>query len=342
MAKPDLQLRSSWFEPSVHSAYFQILSRLVASRQLAPPRAFTGKPRLLPLLDFLPMLDAIDVVGHPDAGVDVGNTITAAAHGPMGLAALSSASIADSLETVARFTPIRNRMFSYAVQRTGEQIALVMTPRLSFGDYGRFLQYATLFAVFNIFRAVLEESVLSQATLVFPWPAAGPEPKSPPGRIWQERYGGKQLAIAFPAALAGHAFESADAEAHERVRRLCEEELTKLDGSIGAKVRHFIHREQPNWPSLEHTAEVLGLSRRTLVRRLEDEGLGFQGLLDEARNELACWYLRHTALPLAEISEQLGFRDQAAFSRAFRRWQGLAAREYRACFVEASVVRVER
>jgi AraC-like DNA-binding protein len=156
------------------------------------------------------------------------------------------------------------------------------------------------------------------------------------GQVWSVRYGARELAFRFPQNVAERVLESADPDLHERLSRAGDEELIKLDGSIGAKVRHLIHRGQPQWPTLDEAGSALGLSRRTLVRRLESEGLGYQGLLDDARNELACWYLRHTMLPLNDVSEKLGFSDQANFSRGFRRWQSQAPLEYRKCFRQAA------
>jgi AraC-like DNA-binding protein len=243
------------------------------------------------------------------------------------------------METVARYAPIRNRMFRYRCQRADGELLLSMPSRLSFGGYGRFLQYATLYAIFNIFRAVADEAILGRAVISLPWPDPVDKARPVSGQVWSLRYRARELAIGFPQELAQCRLESADADLHQRVSRLGEEELTVLDGSIAAKVRHLIHREQPHWPALADAADALALSRRTLVRRLEDEGLGYQDLLDEARNELACWYLRHTSMSLGEISEKLGFSDQASFSRGFRRWQGLAPREYRATFERAQQVR---
>ena len=118
-------------------------------------------------------------------------------------------------------------------------------------------------------------------------------------------------------------------------KRICsagDEELIKLSGSVSTKVRHLIHLAEPEWPTLMDTAKALGLSRRTLARRLESEGKQFQDMLDEACNELACWYLRQTSRSVSEIAELIGFSDQGNFSRGFRKWQGVTPSEYRRYF----------
>jgi hypothetical protein len=169
-AAQDIQLRSDWFEPSMHSAYFQILSRLLATRSKAAPRAFSGQPRLLPLLDCLPLLDAVDALGDPQGGAKIGCAVPAAAHGPMGLAALASNNIRHAMETVARYTPVRNRLFRYRCYSADASVVLALPSRLSLGGYARFLQIGTLYALFNIFRVTADEWALSQATVCLPWP----------------------------------------------------------------------------------------------------------------------------------------------------------------------------
>ena len=69
-------------------------------------------------------------------------------------------------------------------------------------------------------------------------------------------------------------------------------------------------------------ARKLALSKRTLQRRLEAEGTGFQRVLAETRADLARHYLEKTTLPVAEISFLLGFDEANSFYRAFRSWTG--------------------
>lgn len=73
---------------------------------------------------------------------------------------------------------------------------------------------------------------------------------------------------------------------------------------------------------LEEIAEKLGLTARSLQRRLRDEGTSFQVLRDDARQRLADEYLArgHT---IAEVSFLLGFSEPSAFFRAFKRWTGV-------------------
>jgi AraC-like DNA-binding protein len=75
-------------------------------------------------------------------------------------------------------------------------------------------------------------------------------------------------------------------------------------------------------PSLPIAAESLGLSERTLRRRLQDRGTSFQALLDEARAQGASDYLANTDLAVEEIAFLLGFSEASAFRRAYVRWHG--------------------
>lgn len=71
-------------------------------------------------------------------------------------------------------------------------------------------------------------------------------------------------------------------------------------------------------------AVSLGMSRRTLRRRLEEEELSFKALVEACRKKSAYAALTRTQTPLCEIAFNLGYSDQTAFSRAFTRWFGLS------------------
>lgn len=82
-------------------------------------------------------------------------------------------------------------------------------------------------------------------------------------------------------------------------------------------------------PTLADVAEALGMSARTLQRRLSDAGLAYQDLVGQARRALAEELLSGTDYALAEIAFLTGFSDQSTFTRAFKRWHGQTPASYR-------------
>lgn len=114
--------------------------------------------------------------------------------------------------------------------------------------------------------------------------------------------------------------------------RHLETELAALDDDSGLeqRVRSAVAQSlSEGVPSLSDTASALGMSGRTLQRRLSDKGVSFQSLVDRARQELAERLLRKTDFSLAEIAFLTGFAEQSGFTRAFKRWAGQTPRSYR-------------
>ena len=82
-------------------------------------------------------------------------------------------------------------------------------------------------------------------------------------------------------------------------------------------------------PSMRKTAVALGVSVRTLQRRLAEDGFSFEQLLQADRLRMATGYLEETDARVLDIALDLGYSDHAHFTRAFRRWTGLTPLEYR-------------
>lgn len=101
--------------------------------------------------------------------------------------------------------------------------------------------------------------------------------------------------------------------------------LAQLDASVkvGQRVRSALLEALPGGGvDMEAVARRIGMSRRSLQRHLEAEGLTYKGLLQVTRQSLAQHYLVKTNLPTAEISFLLGFDEPNSFFRAFRGWTG--------------------
>ncbi|RJF80791.1 AraC family transcriptional regulator [Oleomonas cavernae] len=132
----------------------------------------------------------------------------------------------------------------------------------------------------------------------------------------QERASLHGPVTAFGAELRG---------ANPALRRITEDYLARHfrvpgDG-VSPRVRLALRRVLGTpQASMEGIAAMLAIHPRTLHRRLEAEGTGFEAIKETLRQELALQYLRETNVPLGQISGLLGFPEQSAFSRSCRRW----------------------
>ncbi|MDC3983018.1 AraC family transcriptional regulator [Polyangium jinanense] len=117
--------------------------------------------------------------------------------------------------------------------------------------------------------------------------------------------------------------------ANPRLRAYLEEQARiQLDSlphenGLADRVRRLLVEElRGGAPSQDHIARRLALSPRTLQRRLKDEGVVFNDLLDEQRRALCDRYLQDRSLSIQEIAFLLGYTERSSFYRAFRRWTG--------------------
>ncbi|MEQ9507243.1 MAG: AraC family transcriptional regulator ligand-binding domain-containing protein [Hyphomonas sp.] len=105
----------------------------------------------------------------------------------------------------------------------------------------------------------------------------------------------------------------------------------KAGSSLRMLVIAGLHKQiRSGKPKLDDTAKLLGMSGRTLRRRLLAEELTYSDLLATARQEAAEVYVHEEKLTLAEIAGLLGYSDQTAFMRAFKTWFGESPGAYRA------------
>ena len=104
----------------------------------------------------------------------------------------------------------------------------------------------------------------------------------------------------------------------------------ELDSSFRDRVHSSLLELLPaGGSSIEIVADKLGISKRTLQRRLKDESTSFQDVLNQTREELARYYLQNSSLSGGEISHLLGFDDPNSFFRAFQIWTGTTPKSFR-------------
>jgi AraC-like DNA-binding protein len=136
---------------------------------------------------------------------------------------------------------------------------------------------------------------------------------------------GRRPELTFAAADARRPFLTANEGMWHAFEPELQRRLAELDAGATAaeRVRAALLELLPSGgASVDAVAARLGVSARTLQRRLQDEAQSFAGVLAQTRTELAHHYLGSTALSAAEISFLLGFEDPNSFYRAFQAWTG--------------------
>ena len=101
-------------------------------------------------------------------------------------------------------------------------------------------------------------------------------------------------------------------------------------GTLRAKVETEVQKLLPHGKAgKQNVAKTLGLSERTLARRLADEDTTYERVVDQLRQSLAREYVRASGVSFSQMAWLLGYEGTSSFNRAFRRWTGRSPSEVR-------------
>jgi AraC-like DNA-binding protein len=138
--------------------------------------------------------------------------------------------------------------------------------------------------------------------------------------------------LTFSPAIKSIAVVSADTYLNDLLVHYCEEALAGQSdrGLFGTSVENTLALLLPHGKvRISEVARKLGVSRKTLARRLSAEGLTFTGILQNLRIGLANRHLADKELSISQIAWLLGYQGVSAFTHAYRRWTGHAPRARR-------------
>jgi AraC-like DNA-binding protein len=123
----------------------------------------------------------------------------------------------------------------------------------------------------------------------------------------------------------------ADATLHQMMLKRVEElEAARGDDLVGQLRRMLPGLVADRRARLEVVGRLAGLSERTLARRLEEAGVSFLSLREEAYKSAAIQLLANTRFTAQAIADHLGYANPGSFTRAFRRWTGQSPARWRA------------
>lgn len=268
------------------------------------------------------------LTGEPGLGVYLGLQMRASAHGYLGFAAMTASKLSDAIALTIKYAPIRTTAVTFRGSVEGDMGVLTIHEE---ADFGAARDAVLLTLVVGLWQSACG---LTGRELKMHMDFAIPEPPYfarfahalPSARFDRpaNQLAGRANGFDLPLTLADPASVRL---AREQCDRLAQS--LGLDGRVAGRVRSVLARPEGVSRSLDEAAKDLGMSARTLRRRLAHEGLTFAALLNDQRKDAALAMLRSRELSVDDVAARLGYSNAANFTRAFRQWTGMTPTAYR-------------
>jgi AraC-like DNA-binding protein len=241
-------------------------------------------------------------------GAEVGRTYDLSSFGAFGYAVLSSRTVHEAMNVALRFIDLSYTFAIPSAEVVGTEVVVTVDGSGLPADVRRFLVDRDAHAI----DAVLGELV----------------PGGVGGRLTRH---GDHARLTFDVAELERPLPRGNPESVAVYEQLCAEVVTtrRRRSGITQDTRVLIAQKLPTGAPMAAVAADLGLSERSLRRRLEAESVGYQALLDEVRESLARELLRGRAtLAVEDLAVRLGYAGATSFIQAFRRWTGTTPAAY--------------
>jgi AraC-like DNA-binding protein len=274
-------------------------------------------------------LRAIELTGEPGLGFYQGLYVKLSAHGAVGLAAMTSATLEQAIRVAERYFALRAQHIAVELRVEGEEAILEFIETVTLGRVRGFMLEAVITSFLQMTKTMLGRPVSCRIEVAIPEPAHF----QGFAHLWPGpvRFSCPKSRLIVPKALLEAPLEMADRFASERALAECEQELARLGeaSSLLASVRRQMMSMPRGFPTATDLAKKRHVSPRTIKRQLAAHGTSFQRLLDELRRDRALALLEDEGVSIARVADLLGYADPSNFNRAFRRWMGVAPTEWR-------------
>jgi AraC-like DNA-binding protein len=267
----------------------------------------------------------------PGWALQLGTRFEAATHGPLGFAAVSAPTLADSVAVIERFGHLRAPFFRFSSRRDAKCLSLYVDEYVPLTEQDRIPLVELVMSSLQRLLDAIRGAPLREAHFDFDWAVpsyAGRYREYFRGAL---RFAADRARVAVPIEWQQLKCPMADQAMYATSLRTLEGLNRRLAGDdhIVARIDALIAASSGTAPSLAQMAARLHLSTRTLIRRLRRSGTTYYEMLDAHRREQAEALLANRDFDIAEVGYQLGYGDPANFGRACRRWFGMAPSHYR-------------
>ncbi|MDX6232967.1 MAG: hypothetical protein QOH68_1967 [Nocardioidaceae bacterium] len=288
----------------------------------------------VPFAPFVHLLEAsADELGCPDFGLRLSRWQGLDILGPIAVIARNAVTLETGLAAIARYLYVHSPSLHLAVEPTATATryayevtelglpALIQGYELSMANGARMIR-------------LLGGPDVEPDAVSFLHDQLGPDDAYAEALGCPVRFGQTWCGFELRPDLAGTPIPHADAETRRIATSYLESRYPPSTATLAERVAELTRRLLPTGHcNADEIAGQLNLHPRTLQRRLADEGVRFQDVIDQERKTLAARYLAEPMLHLSQVAGLLGYAEQSTLNRSCRRWFGMTPRQYRAAHV---------
>lgn len=272
--------------------------------------------------------------GNPVLGLETGDYVQPGSYSVLGYITMSCATLGEAVTRIAPYEKLVGDMGTTCLKMKGDCATLIWT--CNFTDSVVWPQVVdNVFASWiNYARWLADSTDATPLEVRLRRPSPGPEHEKAYALRWQcpVQFDAEEDSVTFAQTLLATRLRQPDPllrktlEAHA----LSQLALLDTDTDLTSKVKQSIQKQLAEGITRQDmVAEDLGMTSRTLQRKLSQEGVSYQKLLDEVRQQMAEDYLQNTDMSIPDIALRLGYSETTSFHRKFKAATGKTPGDFR-------------
>ena len=301
----------------------------IASMQLSEEAS--DSPQVVAADTFFELHEVVDQGLKPGFSVRVGQEMVLDDYGVLGLSWKTCSKAREIFERSERYFKLLTNTYVFKIEDE-QQVSNIHLFRLAYRRGVELSNEATFSATVKVLRD-MTETTISPILVAF---KHGPPSNTSDHQAWFNcpvLFNQESNFISYRKSDLDTRTAKADRSINQFLLQRIEEEAKDMKlnpGKLVVEVKNLIRDALPSGiPNKDKVGRHIGLSNRTLSRRLAEYGITFRELIEETQQEISKELLHKTSQTISEIAFQTGFSEQSAFNRAFKRWTGQSPTSFR-------------
>jgi len=275
--------------------------------------------------------NALNITENSALGLKLGQTVNLAMFGAFGYALMSSKTLKDAADIFLKYQDLPGQLTRISTKQGDSEWIIQFEPLYPFDDHVLVYAIEEVLSTtyYGISFLVNQEVDLTEVCLNYPAPEHA--------RLYEEmfhcpvRFMASGNYMSLDARFFNLPVITANRSVYEYCTKFCEEMLEGLKKSdqFVDQIRNIIMTSISRFLKIGEMARELGMSTRSLNRRLQERNISYKKILNEVRVDLSKRYLKNTNLSIDQIADLVGFSETTAFRKAFKIWAGISPSKQR-------------